>query len=78
MIKIISSERDLSLLVPEKLARKYNLFPIEMNEDLLVIGIEKENIYAIQDLRLVTKKKIVLKEVSKEEVKENIELWKYS
>ena len=74
MIKIISSERDLSLLVPEKLARKYNLFPIEMNEDLLVIGIEKENIYAIQDLRLVTKKKIVLKEVSKEEVKENIEL----
>ena len=74
MIKIISSERDLSLLVPEKLARKYNLFPIEMNEDLLVIGIEKENIYAIQDLKLVTKKKIVLKEVSKEEVKENIEL----
>ena len=74
MIKIISSEKDLSLLVPEKLARKYNLFPIEMNEDLLVIGIEKENIYAIQDLKLVTKKKIVLKEVSKEEVKENIEL----
>ena len=74
MIKIISSERDLSLLVPEKLARKYNLFPIEMNEDLLVIGIEKENIYAIQDLKLVTKKKIILKEVSKEEVKENIEL----
>ena len=74
MIKIISSEKDLSLLVPEKLARKYNLFPIEMNEELLLIGIEKENIYAIQDLKLVTKKKIVLKEVSKEEVKENIEL----
>lgn len=74
MIKIISSEKDLSILVPEKLARKYNLFPIELNDDLLTIGIEEENRYAMQDLKLVTGKNIVLKEVSKEEIVENIEL----
>lgn len=74
MIKITSSAIDLSLLVPEKLARKYNLFPIELNEDFLLIGIEEENIYAIQDLKLVTGKNIILKQVSREDVLKNIEL----
>ena len=74
MIKITSSAIDLSVLVPEKLARKYNLFPIELNENSLVIGIEEENIYAIQDLKLVTGKNIILKQVSREDVLENIEL----
>ena len=74
MIKIISSEKDLSILVPEKLARKYNLYPIEINDDDLEVGIEDENIYAIQDLRLVTNKNIILRKKSKEEIKENIEL----
>ena len=73
MIKIISSAIDLSILVPEKLARKYNLFPIELNENSLVIGIEEENIYAIQDLKLVTGKNIILKQVSREDVLKNIE-----
>ena len=61
MIKIISSEKDLSILVPEKLARKYNLYPMEINDDDLVVGIEDENIYAVQDLRLVTNKNINFK-----------------
>ena len=61
MIKIISSEKDLSILVPEKLARKYNLYPMEINDDDLVVGIEDENIYAVQDLRLVTNKNIILR-----------------
>lgn len=74
MIKITSSAIDLSVLVPEKLARKYNLFPMELNENSLVIGIEEENIYAIQDLKLVTGKNIILKQVSREDVLENIEL----
>lgn len=74
MIKIISSEKDLSILVPEKLARKYNLYPIEINDDDLEVGIEDENIYAVQDLRLVTNKNIILRKKSKEEIKENIEL----
>ena len=73
MIKIISSAIDLSILVPEKLARKYNLFPMELNENSLVIGIEEENIYAIQDLKLVTGKNIILKQVSREDVLKNIE-----
>ncbi len=38
---MVSSEKDLSLLVPEKLARKYNLFPIEETDNSLVVGIEK-------------------------------------
>lgn len=74
MIKIISSEIDLSLLVPEKLARKYHLFPMELNEDDLIIGIEEENIYAIQDLKLVTGKNIILKRLSRDDVIKNIEL----
>lgn len=74
VIKITTSEVDLSILVPEKLARKYNLFPMELNEDYLIIGIEKENIYAAQDLKLVTGKNIILKQVSREDVLENIEL----
>ncbi|WP_455538078.1 GspE/PulE family protein [Terrisporobacter sp.] len=74
VIKIISSQKDLSILVPEKLARKYNLCPIEMDGDSLTVGIEAENIYATQDLRLITNKNIILKKLSKEEIKENIEL----
>lgn len=50
------------------------MFPIELNEDFLLIGIEEENIYAIQDLKLVTGKNIILKQVSREDVLENIEL----
>ena len=74
MIKIKVSESDLSILVPEKLARKYNLFPIELNENYLTVGIEEENIYAIQDLKLVTGKNIILKKVSRKDIFENIEL----
>ncbi len=74
MINIILSEEDLSQLIPEKLARKYNLYPKELDDEFLVVGIERENIYALQDLKLVTKKKIILQEVSKEEIEENLEL----
>lgn len=47
---------------------------MELNEDSLIIGIEKENIYAIQDLKLVTGKNIILERVSKDVVLENINL----
>lgn len=50
------------------------MFPMELNEDSLIIGIEKENIYAAQDLKLVTGKNIIIKQVSREDVLENIEL----
>lgn len=50
------------------------MFPMELNEDSLIIGIEKENIYAAQDLKLVTGKNIIIKHVSREDVLENIEL----
>lgn len=72
---MVSSEKDLSLLVPEKLARKYNLFPIEEIDDSLVVGIEKNNIYALQDLKLVTGKNIIFRELPKEEINEKIEIF---
>lgn len=72
---MVSSEKDLSLLVPEKLARKYNLFPIEETDNSLVVGIEKNNIYALQDLKLVTGKNIIFRELSKEEINEKIEIF---
>lgn len=50
------------------------MFPMELNEDSLIIGIEEENIYAAQDLKLVTGKNIIIKQVSREDVLENIEL----
>lgn len=50
------------------------MFPMELNEDSLIIGIEKENIYAAQDLKLVTGKNIIIKQVSREDVLDNIEL----
>lgn len=72
---MVSSEKDLSLLVPEKLARKYNLFPIEETDNSLVVGIEKNNIYALQDLKLVTGKNIIFRELPKEEINEKIEIF---
>ena len=39
---------------------------MEINDDDLVVGIEDENIYAVQDLRLVTNKNIILRKTSQE------------
>ena len=43
---------------------------MEINDDDLVVGIEDENIYAVQDLRLVTNKNIILRKRSQEEIKD--------
>lgn len=73
VIKIIASSEDLSILVPEKLARKYKMYPIEIDNDILIIGIEKENIYALQDLKLATGKSISFKIIPKEIIDKEIE-----
>ena len=52
MIKIILEESSLPMLIPEKLAKKYNVFPVEFQDDNLVVEIEDEDIYALQDLNL--------------------------
>ena len=54
------------MLIPEKLAKKYNVFPVEFQDDNLVVEIEDEDIYALQDLRLATGKEIILKKEKKD------------
>ncbi len=52
------------MLIPENL-QKYNVFPVEFQDDNLVVEIEDEDIYALQDLRLATGKEIILKKEKK-------------
>ena len=44
---------NLLSIVPEKIARKYNVIPIGLENDTLVIGGSKEDIYTIQDLKYI-------------------------
>lgn len=62
-------------LIPEKLARKYNVFPIEIEDNNLVVGIENENIYALQDLKLATGKNIIFKRKDKETIDKKIRMY---
>ncbi|MGM9535177.1 MAG: GspE/PulE family protein [Intestinibacter sp.] len=64
---------NLLSIVPEKIARKYNVIPIELENNTLVIGGSKEDIYTIQDLKMITGKKIVFKRYSQEEIVREIE-----
>ncbi|MDY2734525.1 GspE/PulE family protein [Intestinibacter sp.] len=64
---------NLLSIVPEKIARKYNVIPIGLENDTLVIGGSKEDIYTIQDLKMITGKKIVFKRYSYEEIIREIE-----
>lgn len=52
---------NLISLVPEKIARKYNVIPVELLEDTLVLEGSNEDLRIIQDLSIITKKKIKLK-----------------
>lgn len=74
MSKIILEEKTLDILVPEKLARKYNAFPLEVKDDSIVVEIEEENIYAIQDFKLATGKNIILKKENANKIKEKIDI----
>lgn len=58
--------------MPERLAKKYNAFPLNINGNSLLVGIENDNIYAIQDLKLATGMDIILKKEDKETIKENL------
>lgn len=60
------------MLIPEKLARKYSVFPIEIKDNNLIVGIEKENIYAMQDLKLATGMNIIFNTQSEQTINEKI------
>ncbi|MBU5336240.1 GspE/PulE family protein [Intestinibacter bartlettii] len=60
-------------LIPEKIARKYQVIPIELKDDTLTIGGSKDNLHTIQDLNIITKKKIKFEKYSEEEIIKEIE-----
>lgn len=61
------------MLIPEKLAKKYNVFPSEIINGDLIVEIEDENMYALQDLKLATGMNIVLKKQDIDIIKRKIE-----
>ena len=64
---------NLLSIIPEKIARKYKVIPIGLENDTLIIGGSKENIYTIQDLKMITGKKIIFKKYPKEDIIREIE-----
>lgn len=62
------------MLIPEKFAKKYNVFPTEIKNGDLVVEIEDENIYALQDLKLVTGMNVILKKQDINVIKKKIDL----
>ncbi|MEG0842831.1 MAG: GspE/PulE family protein [Romboutsia sp.] len=72
MSKIIKEDNTLSMLIPEKLAKKYNAFPVELKNNSLVVEISEDNIYAIQDLKLATGMDIILKKENKDLIEKKI------
>ena len=59
---------NLLSIIPEKIARKYKVIPIRLENDTLIIGGSKENIYTIQDLKMITGKKIIFKKYPQEDI----------
>lgn len=74
MNNIILEENTLAMLIPEKLAKKYNVFPKEIKNGDLIVEIENENIYALQDLKLATGMDIILKKQDGNLIKKKIDL----
>jgi type IV pilus assembly protein PilB len=70
--KIILQENSLAKLIPEKLAKKYNAFPIEIKDDNLHIEIDNDDIYAVRDLKLATGMNIILEKQDKDIISKKI------
>lgn len=66
MSKIISQESALVKLIPNKLAKKYNVFPIKVKNNNLHIEIENNDICAIRDLKLATGMNVILEKQDKD------------
>ena len=64
---------NLLSLIPEKVARKYKVIPMELNNDILTVEGIKYDFHTIQDLNIITRKKIKFKECSKEQIIKEIE-----
>lgn len=74
MSDVILEDNTLTMLIPEKLAKKYNVFPSEIINGDLIVEIEDENMYALQDLRLATGMNVVLKKQDIDTIRKKIEI----
>lgn len=66
-------QNSLLSIIPEKLARKYKVIPIELKDDTLILEGSKDDFHTIQDLNIVTRKKIKLIRCSEDEITKKIE-----
>lgn len=73
MSKIILEENKLTMLIPEKLAKKYNVFPVELDKNNLIVEIDNNNIHAKQDLKLATGMNITFRREEKQIIKNKID-----
>lgn len=56
---------NLLSLIPEKVARKYKVIPMELNNDILTVEGIKYDFHTIQDLNIITRKKLSSKNVQR-------------
>lgn len=64
---------NLLSIIPERLARKYKVIPIELKDDTLIVEGSKDDFHIIQDLNIVTRKKIKLVKCSEDKITKKIE-----
>ena len=64
---------NLLSIIPEKMARKYKVIPIELRGDTLVVGGSKYDLYTLQDLNIITRKRIEFKLYPEDQIIKEIE-----
>ncbi|MDY5211925.1 GspE/PulE family protein [Intestinibacter sp.] len=65
--------KNLLSIIPEKMARKYKVIPIELRGDTLVVGGSKYDLYTLQDLNIITRKRIEFKLYPEDQIIKEIE-----
>ena len=65
-------DEKIPLLVSENLAKKHNAIPIDIKDGKLIVAIECESIYALQDFKLATNMNIEFKKYNKDILSEAI------
>lgn len=66
-------QNSLLSIIPEKIARKYKVIPIELKDNTLIIEGSKDDFHTIQDLNIITKKKIKIIQCPENEITKKIE-----
>jgi type IV pilus assembly protein PilB len=65
----------IPLLVSENLAKKHNAIPIDIKDGKLIVAIESESIYALEDFKLATNMNIKFKKYNRDIISESIDYY---